>query len=563
MGFVQVCTALYDYAPQDEGELELKEGELVYILGKSEEEDWSKAKKKAVNDDEEEPVGLVPNNYVEEVRCIFIAEHNLLTQRQAQPLYQAKALYDYTKQTEEEISVKEDAVVFVYDTSDPDWSLVGFDEEFGFAPANYIEEIEGEGEEQVSAPVLPSRPIVPETTAILEHESPTIHKPAANLASIISKQGILKPNKTVQFTPDASEDEAAPPVLPQRPISEQFDQAASRTATSPKIIGSPPLPPLPQMITKQAPIYRKLSPDRSGIVESPPLNRAVRSASRHDGFPAPGGFHLYNINEMVSIGGKQKKMPTTLGINLATGRILISPEKERDGPQQDWTAEKLKHYSIEGKHVFMELVQPSRSIDFHAGAKDTATEIVSSLGELAGISKAEGLREVIAASKGQMQKKGYMLYDFVAQVDDEVTVAERDAVIILDDTSSEEWWKVRRVKNGKEGVVPSSYVDIDGADHLSLPDPSISGINSGKSMVEQNRMEEERLTREALKSAQRQDARESKLSEVGPGLRLPNRGSSLVSQTSNNGFPSQKSKRESRARAEAAKTSEYHISSII
>ena len=79
MGFAQVCTALYDYAPQDEGELELKEGELVYILGKSDEPDWSKAKKKAVNDDEEEPVGLVPNNYVEEVRCISIGKDGRLT----------------------------------------------------------------------------------------------------------------------------------------------------------------------------------------------------------------------------------------------------------------------------------------------------------------------------------------------------------------------------------------------------------------------------------------------------------------------------------------------------
>ena len=75
MGFAQVCTALYDYAPQDEGELELKEGELVYILGKSEEVDWSKAKKKALNDDEEEPVGLIPNNYVEEVKCLVVVKH--------------------------------------------------------------------------------------------------------------------------------------------------------------------------------------------------------------------------------------------------------------------------------------------------------------------------------------------------------------------------------------------------------------------------------------------------------------------------------------------------------
>ena len=67
MGFISVCTALYDYSPQTEEELRIKEGELVYILEKSTEDDWWKAKKKASSEDEEEPTGLIPNNYVEEV----------------------------------------------------------------------------------------------------------------------------------------------------------------------------------------------------------------------------------------------------------------------------------------------------------------------------------------------------------------------------------------------------------------------------------------------------------------------------------------------------------------
>ena len=141
---------------------------------------------------------------------------------------------------------------------------------------------------------------------------------------------------------------------------------------------------------------------------------------------------MYNINEMVEAMGKRKKMPTTLGINVATGTIFISPE--RDGDQQEWTAEKLSHYSIEGKHVFVDLVRPSKSIDFHAGAKDTAREIVAALGEICGAYRAEGLKEVIAAgSGGGGKKKGQILYDFMAQGDDEVTVAVGDEVVILDD----------------------------------------------------------------------------------------------------------------------------------
>lgn len=72
MGFLGVYSAVFDYHPQGEGELEIREGDLLYILEKSAEDAWWKAKKKAARDDDDEPEGLVPNNYVEEVS---IPEH--------------------------------------------------------------------------------------------------------------------------------------------------------------------------------------------------------------------------------------------------------------------------------------------------------------------------------------------------------------------------------------------------------------------------------------------------------------------------------------------------------
>lgn len=67
MGFLGVYTALYDYQPQGQGELEIREGDLLYLLEKNAEDDWWKVKKKADPEDEDEPEGLVPNNYVEQV----------------------------------------------------------------------------------------------------------------------------------------------------------------------------------------------------------------------------------------------------------------------------------------------------------------------------------------------------------------------------------------------------------------------------------------------------------------------------------------------------------------
>jgi actin cytoskeleton-regulatory complex protein SLA1 len=267
---------------------------------------------------------------------------------------------------------------------------------------------------------------------------------------------------------------------------------------------------------------------------------------------------LYNINEMVSVMGKRKKMPTTLGINLKTGSILVAPERAQDGPSQEWTADKMTHYSQEGKHVFLELVKPSKSVDFHAGAKDTAQEIVSALGELAGAVRAEGLREVIMASTGAEQKKGIVLYDFIAQGDDEVTVGVDDEVIVIDDTKSEEWWQVRRLKNGKEGVVPSSYIEITGT-ITAPPAPTTSTTKSttaaAKSRVEQNRLEEERLTKEAVRAAMKDESRRQ--SEVGPGMRLPERNSSLSARdaSSNNAGQQRKKRENGRSEGGSARTS--------
>ncbi|KAL9045721.1 MAG: hypothetical protein Q9214_001285 [Letrouitia sp. 1 TL-2023] len=522
MVFLSICTALYDYVPQSENELALQEGDLIYVLEKSTEDDWWRAKKKARADEDEEPTGLIPNNYVEEAR----------------PTHHARALYDYDRQTDEEVSFTEDTVLSVYDYSDPDWTLVGLHGEFGFAPANYIE-ITGEVEQ--NPPVSAASPQISRNQGPEQQpSSPSSaasppQDPAATLAGIMANKATSslpaqttaassvadrKAHPRLQYTPEES-DEEAPPSLPRRPPSQQTSPHPTQDAK--------PTPP----------------GSSGGVAPSPPYNRVTSQKYDDDrGHPSPGGFHLYNISEMVSPAiGKKKKLPTTLGLNLATGVILIAPEKSRDGPQQEWSAEKLTNYSIEGKHVFMELVRPSKNVDFHAGATDTAQEIVAGLGEIAGAARAEGLREVLEIGAGQgTEKKGQVLYDFVAQGDDEVTVAIGDDVIVLDDSKSEEWWMVRRLKNGKEGVVPSSYVEVT---ETTAP-TSGAGLDVGRSVVEQNRVEEERLTRAATKTSRNRAGSGAKGSEVGPGVKLPQRGSSLANGDDGNRASSQKTKRSSK-----------------
>ena len=51
-----------------------------------------------------------------------------------------------------------------------------------------------------------------------------------------------------------------------------------------------------------------------------------------------------------------------------------------------------------------------------------------------------------------------VLYDFTADGDDELTVAEGEDLIVLE-RDSDDWWKVRN-SGGQEGVVPASYVEV-------------------------------------------------------------------------------------------------------
>jgi hypothetical protein len=67
MVFLGIYRAIYDYVPQSENEIALAEGDLLMVLEKSADDDWWKAKKKGSPDDEDEPEGLIPNNYVTEV----------------------------------------------------------------------------------------------------------------------------------------------------------------------------------------------------------------------------------------------------------------------------------------------------------------------------------------------------------------------------------------------------------------------------------------------------------------------------------------------------------------
>lgn len=221
-------------------------------------------------------------------------------------------------------------------------------------------------------------------------------------------------------------------------------------------------------------------------------------------------FASWSVQE---VDGRKKNKAT---LSVGNGLIMYSPDRSGSEPQQ-WEAQDLISHSLEKKHVFLEFQHPRASLDLHAGSKDVAEEIINALGEIAGVGRANGLREVYVAVQSAGQKMGKVLYDFEAQGDDEISVKEGENVFILDDKKSKEWWIVRSA-NGDEGVMPSSYIELaaepSDSKRLSLPfsRKKNTSSNGGSSSLARNTSKRlsRRLSTKEPERPERDDHRKSK-----------------------------------------------------
>lgn len=356
----------------------------------------------------------------------------------AQPIGRAKTLYEYDKQTEEELSFKENEILDVYDTNDQDWILVGRgDDEYGFVPSNYIEYLQQQPQAHRAQPPttytaqpsatppaalnkpLPSHPTIQTNYSNVERDQ---QRQASWSGSTNGRGGYRREEESHGY--DDNDEDERPPPMPARPNKKPSQQTQGGEEQ-----------------------------DQSG-----------------DQNNKESQFYSWSIQE---VDGRKKHRAT---LAIGNGSIMYSPEKSNGAPQQ-WDISDLITYDHEKKHVFLEFQHPGASLDLHAGSKDTADEIMAALGEAAGANRAVGLREVYMAANSTGQEIGKALYDFTAQGDDEVSVREGDNVFILDSKKSDEWWMVRTT-SGAEGVMPSSYIELSAGPGGQKPEQPLAGNSS-------------------------------------------------------------------------------------
>jgi hypothetical protein len=433
--YIGVYRALYDYVAQADEELSIQAGDLLYLLEKSDLDEWWKVKKRVIadgNEEVDEPQGLVPNNYIEVAPVVK----------------QCLALYDYDKQTEEELTFKEGDRFNVYDLNDPDWFLVGdsTNQQFGFVPSNYLQlDLEAGALTATFAANQPVasqpqyQPVQQQALPPLPHEQkfdpsafappPTHYSRTQPSADVPSEPRATLDVGDLEEPENVDEDEAPPP-MPTRPRSDTTE-------------------------SKGAPSMEK----EEDLATNP----------EHE---FDGEYFTWYIHEIDS---RYKKKAVILSIG--NGKIMLKPNiknkqilRATSSMDYEWKIRDLINFNHEKKHVFLEFKNPTLSVELHTGTKDVSDAIMSILGDLKGADSATGLREVEQASKASTnannRKIGRLLFDFIGQGSDELTSREGENVYIINDVKSKDWWMCQNTETGKQGVIPSSYIEIVGTSNL-------------------------------------------------------------------------------------------------
>ncbi|EPY52742.1 cytoskeletal protein binding protein Sla1 family [Schizosaccharomyces cryophilus OY26] len=568
-----------EHIPETERELSIVEDEILCLLQKGE-DDWYLVKRNVNSSDKDEEIGIVPSNYIAE----------------DEPSARMKSLYGYEKQSIDEVSFPADEALDAYGSTDEDWVLTRYKQQYGLAPRNYLEPLDAS-----ASTAMPSAPAPPPLPPSVEHEP----QPARSQQSPLPQQQMQPSSPPPIPHPQPSVSVSSPPPPPVPPLPQDYtsppphpppveeedlsdadepdDYYSSsreqevpptytlpRTETLPppppppapaeptaaKSISSPPPPPLPpvqpprpSVSTTTATATPSRSKDYTNMPSSPTSpSDAYGDPGRHIKLRAGGSQEESNMDDNVSfddpafrkwevreVVGKKKKRVGILAINNKS--VVLTFTKSMESAEV-FSVTDLINYSAERKHVFIEYKREDgiSSLHLHANSNGNADSIIRALGDVAGSARAAGLREIAEASGKPMpnlpsdsalyklneasetsgtrggrtgfyeastvynsgrspadegssaapsttDKMGTVVYGFEAEAPDELTVSANDRVVIVNDTASSDWWKCRL--NGKEGVVPASFIKPDSTSHeRSASKPSNGGLSRKSSRHE-------------------------------------------------------------------------------
>ncbi|KAA1095194.1 cytoskeletal protein binding protein [Puccinia graminis f. sp. tritici] len=403
-----------------------------------------------------------------------------------------KAEYAYTPQTEDEIALEEEMLYYLLDDSDPDWFKVKLKAspasadppQSGLVPANYV------------VPAQPLRLV----TALYAYEAQT------------EDELIIQEDESLQLYEEDGD----------------WSLVGRHLEESGRGVGYVPT------------AYIEAVENNEDIDQSEgPASEIIQTPASHSGIsnPESNGAAGMNTWSVTDIDHKKKKRKGTLVIDSSS--LIFASESDKSGIQKyDMSSvsitktEKGKHLMLqcgsEERHFQVsekdldEIVlkiqrfqqQPSASPPkpkSNTGLPTLLSPAVRPPSAMANPDKPSGVNGRKVSFAAPLGKPATALYDFEAQGDDELTVEEGDRLYVLDDTSDDDWWKCAMQSDGKEGVVPASYIELDQGQPSGNQEAAEAAMTAAAAVTAKNwRIQEEEDARLAQQLAN-EDSSEAQL----------------------------------------------------
>ncbi|CAG8625192.1 10688_t:CDS:10 [Funneliformis caledonium] len=431
------------------------------------------------------------------------------------------ALYDYTAQTDDELSFHEDDVLYILENDEEDWwkaKLKSANTEgehlIGLVPRNYIQEAECTA---VLRALWDFEASSEEEISFKEDDMLNLYEEAEDgwfLVKFNDVFGMIPPNY-VEKTNKA------------KPVS----------------------------------LFDALSSANNTYVD--PLKLYAVKAARPKAGSSVNESKTWSVTELVGDKKKQKKKGT---LAIGNGKVIFASESDK-APVRQWEINDITDINKDKKNIsFIFGGSKGGTIDFHANkniimeifqkAEDcrASIEIPTVKVDNASIrssivsptstssSRPSSTHKSIVYEEPQgyendeqdisnsynnvpeitveendveeneflSPKFGVALYDFDAQGDDEVSIREGDELWVIDDVSSEEWWKIK--KGDEEGVVPASF--IEAKDNEAEMAAQVAAAEAAAEAERQQFEKEERIKREEERRRRQRDDEERKRREA-------------------------------------------------
>ncbi|CEG82222.1 hypothetical protein RMATCC62417_16329 [Rhizopus microsporus] len=400
----------------------------------------------------------------------------------------SKALYDYDARTEDEISIRENDILYVIEKEDDDWWKAELKQTSGeeAGPVTPIGRIraeydyEAQQEEELSFQEG-------DEMDLLEQDDPDWY-----LVKHTNGQVGLAPSNYVQF-------------IQQEEGEEEEHHSQEKTIPVP-----PPLPPLNNAITPGSippPTVQPILAHSTGTRDV--INDDAQSWTVHEYDPA-----------------KKKKKKSKGNLFIGNGMLCYGSETDKTSPVQQYPILDVKKYLFDNKNLHIEIEGDRHAIlDFQASSKSEAKAILVKISDsirTAQMSATQVPPSLVHQERSQVAspavaipppmavpeqdnheepeepkctpKWGLAVYEFHAQDGDELSIEENEQLYVLDYLTDDGWWRVQKV-NGDVGLVPSSYVQLDQDDNQPAEPavPSTARVDNVDEIRRQREQEEREL----------------------------------------------------------------------